>query len=96
MAADLSALQTAVANLQAAVLELKPAVDAAQELATRAIAKLQELADQIAALEPNAQAIADLAASVGTTVTTLSTEATEQAERNAALQTKLDELTPPT
>lgn len=95
MAANLTALQTAVTNLTTTVNAMKPVLDSAQELATRAIATLVDLVARIAALEPDAAAIAALAESVGSTVSSLQVEQAEQTERNAALQAQLDAIPPP-
>jgi hypothetical protein len=92
MAANIQALQTAVANLQTAVAESKTVLDASQALNTRTMTVLEELVARIASLEPNEQAIADLAQSVGATVASLQSEAQEQTAASEALTAKLDSI----
>lgn len=95
MAADLTGITAQVTTLQAQVVATKASADASQALATRAIAVIEDLAAQIAALQPDAQAIADLAARVGQSVATLQGESAEQEAANAALQAEVDKVTTP-
>jgi len=94
MAADLSSLQTAVSDLQGVVTTMKPVLDASVALGTRAIAALESLSGQVAALQPDAAAIAALSTSISDTVTALRADQAEVATGNAAVQTELDKVAP--
>lgn len=82
------------ADLQATVTAMKPVLDASVALGARAITVLESLASQVAALQPDAAAIAQLAQSIGDTVTALKADQTEIADGNAAVQAELDKVAP--
>lgn len=96
MSAQVDALQSTVTDLRAAVAALKPLLDTSVDLGNRAIAKLEELSQQITAAQGDADAIARITADIGTTVADLRADQAEVTAGNASVQAELDKVTPPT
>lgn len=96
MTIDVTVLQGQVTQLTAVVAALGPALTANADLATKAIAAIENFQAQLATMPATQDAINLLSTSVATSLASLQLDATEVATTNAAVQAELDKVTPTT